>query len=239
MLIQTRPSLLARLIAVHACVISWLILLLVLALLAGCAAPGARENVPPAGDPIDYAAANWDSAATRNFRPANRPDGFLFGDPITYVVIHTTEGSTTSAIQRFQNPASRVSAHYVISRDGHITQLVRENDVAWHSGNPEYNRRSIGIEHEAFADQPPTLTDAMYRSSAALTRYLCLKYEIPMDREHIIGHNEVPDPKNPDRLGGVDGHTDPGPHWDWSYFMQLVTQGEETQPPASPGDLPV
>jgi N-acetyl-anhydromuramyl-L-alanine amidase AmpD len=68
----------------------------------------------------------------------------------------------------------------------------------------------------------------MYRSSAALTRYLCLKYEIPMDRVHIIGHNEVPDPKNSDRLGGVDGHTDPGPHWNWSYFMQLVTQGTDT-----------
>lgn len=237
MLSQTLSSAPARLMFVRACVISGLILLLISALLTGCAVPGTMENVPGSGATVDYPTANWISAAPGNFRIGNRPDGFFFfSDPITYIVIHTTEGSTGSAVRRFQNPSSRVSAHYIISGDGRITQMVRERDIAWHSGNRQYNRHSIGIELEAFSSQPATLTDAMYRTSAALTRYLCLKYEIPMDREHIIGHNEVPDPKNQDRLGGVDGHTDPGPHWDWSYFMQLVTQGDDTQPSANPED---
>ena len=115
--------------------------------------------------------------------------------------------------------------------------LVREKDIAWHAGNPKYNEHAIGIEHEAYSSQPGTLTDAMYRSSAALTRYLCLKYDIPMDREHIIGHNEVPNPNHPGQFGGVDGHTDPGPYWDWDYYMYLVTHGKG-EPPAGQGSSP-
>lgn len=239
MRIQTLFSTPARVKRTGARVFFGLILLLIAALLADCSASGTWKDVPEANNAVDYPAATWTSAAPRNSRSANRPDGWFFlSDPIRYIVIHTTEGSSESAVQRFQSHSSRVSAHYIISSDGRITQMVREKDIAWHSGNPKYNRHSIGIEHEVYASQPATLTDAMYRSSAALTRYLCLKYEIPMDREHIIGHNEVPDPKNPDRMGGVNGHTDPGQHWDWSYFMQLVTHGEQTQPPPGPGDFP-
>lgn len=194
-------------------------------LVGGCTAPGTQNNVPTIPNTPDYALAIWNPAATRNYQSATRPNGFLFKHPITTIVIHTTEGSAASAIQRFQNPTSRVSAHYLVASDGQITQFVHEKDIAWHSGNPDVNAHSIGIEHEAFSMQPDTLTDAMYRSSAALTRYLCLKYDIPMDREHIIGHNEVPDPKKPGQFGGVDGHTDPGPYWNWDYYMQMATQG--------------
>ncbi|MET9133681.1 hypothetical protein [Streptomyces antibioticus] len=38
------------------------------------------------------------------------------------------------------------------------------------------------------------------------------RYGIPVDREHIVGHVEVP---------GTD-HTDPGEHWDWDRYMKLV-----------------
>ena len=37
---------------------------------------------------------------------------------------------------------------------------------------------------------------------------------VPMDRTHVIGHSEVPDPNNPGLYGGSDHHTDPGPNWD-------------------------
>ncbi len=96
--------------------------------------------------------------------------------------------------------------------------MVRDRDTAWHarSGNPY----SIGIEHEGYVDNPSWFTDAMYRSSAALTRHLCDRHGIPKDRTHIVGHVEVP---------GND-HTDPGPNWNWSYYMQLVRDGDATAP---------
>jgi N-acetyl-anhydromuramyl-L-alanine amidase AmpD len=160
---------------------------------------------------MDYGPALWAPADPGNYTVSDRESAF----PINYVVIHTTQGSYAGTINWFQNPAANVSAHYVIrSSDGQITQMVREKDIAFHAGNWTYNTQSIGIEHEGFVDDPSWYTDSMYRASAALTRNVCLKYGIPMTRSRIIGHFEVP--------GAT--HTDPGPNWNWTFYMQLVTQ---------------
>jgi hypothetical protein len=171
---------------------------------------GAGAEWTPGVASDDYPGARWDPANPGNFTPAGRPAS----DPIRYIVIHVTQGSYDSAIDWFQNPRSRVSAHYVIrSSDGEVTQMVREHDIGWHAGNWSYNVQSIGIEHEGFITDCSWFTAAMYQSSAALTRTVAQQYGIPLDRAHIIGHVEVP---------GAD-HTDPGPCWDWAYYMQLVT----------------
>ena len=112
----------------------------------------------------------------------------------------------------FQDPGHGAAAHYVVRKDGHVTQMIRELDVAFHAGNKSYNERSVGIEHEGFVDRPQDFTDAMYEASARLTAAICGRYGIPVDRTHIIGHVEVP---------GTD-HTDPGPHWDWDRYIELV-----------------
>ncbi len=159
----------------------------------------------------DYAPAYWVPASTSNYRVANRPNDYA----IDRVIIHDIEGSYSSAINWFQNPAAKVSAHYVLrSSDGQITQMVREKDVAWHIAC--WNNRSIGLEHEGYASQNGWYTDPMYRASAALVRNICNKYGIPKDRTHIVGHNEV------SALTGCTDHTDPGPRWDWTYYMNLI-----------------
>ncbi len=181
---------------------------------------GRFESVPEFGTDngavasTDYGPALWSAAHSSNYTTANRETTY----PINYVIIHTTQGSYAGAISWFKNASANVSAHYVIrSNDGQITQTVREKDVAWHAGNWTYNTQSVGIEHEGYVNNASWYTDAMYRASAALTRNVCQKYGIPMTRSRIIGHNEVP--------GAT--HTDPGPHWNWSYYMQLVTQSSE------------
>jgi hypothetical protein len=50
------------------------------------------------------------------------------------------------------------------------------------------------------------------------------RYEIPVDRKHIIGHSQVPDPNDPSLFGGSDHHTDPGPHWRWGYYLRLIRE---------------
>lgn len=157
----------------------------------------------------DPAAMMWAPAHTNNYTVANRPSD----SPIKYIVIHFTQGSYTSALNWFQNPSAGVSAHYTIrSSDGQITQSVSEKNIAYHAGNWTYNSQSIGIEHEGYISDGTWYTDAMYRSSAALTRSIAQRYNIPLDRTRIIGHNEVP--------GAT--HTDPGRYWNWTYYMQLV-----------------
>ncbi|WP_328750716.1 N-acetylmuramoyl-L-alanine amidase [Streptomyces sp. NBC_00285] len=169
-------------------------------------APGVEK--PRVEGAVDFRGARWVAASDANWRRADRPDDY----GVDMVVIHVTQGSFASAVKVFQDPGHGAAAHYIVRKDGRITQMIRELDVAYHAGNRAYNERSVGIEHEGFVDRPEDFTDAMYEASARLTARICARYDIPVDREHIIGHVEVP---------GTD-HTDPGEHWDWKRYMQLV-----------------
>ncbi|GAA3470057.1 N-acetylmuramoyl-L-alanine amidase [Nonomuraea roseola] len=139
---------------------------------------------------------------------------------VDYIVIHDTEGTFRGIPTLVKNP-KYVSWHYTIrSRDGHVAQHVRTNDVAWHAGNWDVNSRSIGIEHEGYLAKGGTwYTEAMYRSSADLVRYLADKYGVPLDRAHVIGHDNVPG-TTAKTVPGM--HEDPGPYWDWARFFALM-----------------
>jgi hypothetical protein len=166
-------------------------------------APAPPPAAPPAPAP---APPNFDPANPANYTPGRSGE-------ISQVVIHVTQGSYDSTVNWFKNPDAQVSAHYVVrSSDGQVTQMVDDGDTAWHVGNG--NPTAIGIEHEGFVDDPSYFTEEMYRSSAALTRSLTDKYGIPRDRQHIVGHSEVP---------GND-HTDPGQNWDWDKYMRYVNE---------------
>jgi hypothetical protein len=150
---------------------------------------------------------------------------------IDMIVIHATEGGLLGSTRWLQVRRSKTSAHYVISRDGHIFQLVRLADIAWHAGNRRVNTHSIGIEHVGFAGDPAGFTEAEYRASARLVAWLCLRFGIPVDRRHIIGHSEVPDPLHPGLSGGRDHHTDPGRLWHWRRYMRRVRYDVELLSP--------
>lgn len=193
---------------------------------AGVSPQGEIVSVDPLADAYHEgsdlsgsAVANeWVPASSSNYTNSSRGAG-----DITTVVIHTTEGSYSGTISWFQNSSAEVSAHYVVrSSDGQITQMVDEEDIAWHAGDWDTNQHSIGIEHEGYVDDPSYYTDAMYRASASLTSDICDRYGIPKDRAHIIGHYEVPGCSSGDG-GGSGCHTDPGDGWDWDYYMSLVT----------------
>ncbi|MGW0335727.1 N-acetylmuramoyl-L-alanine amidase [Streptomyces sp. NPDC003011] len=139
---------------------------------------------------------------------------------IDYIVIHDTEGAWEGVLNLVQDP-TYVSWHYSLrSTDGHIAQHVKAKDVAWHAGNWYVNAKSIGLEHEGFLANPDAwYTEAMYRSSARLVTYLAKKYGIPLDRQHILGHDNVPGP-TASAVAGM--HTDPGPYWDWRHYFALL-----------------
>lgn len=125
-------------------------------------------------------------------RKGYRPEG---------VVIHIMDGTLVGTDSWFANPASLVSAHYGIGRTGEVHQYVKEEDTAWHAGrvdapawklikpNINPNLYTVGIEHEGKPDD--VWTDAMKQSSAELIREICKRWQIPIDRTHIIGHFEI------------------------------------------------
>jgi N-acetyl-anhydromuramyl-L-alanine amidase AmpD len=162
----------------------------------------------PAADaaaPSWYPAMRWIPAAAQNFEVGRA------GNKITHIVIHATDGRYAGTLAWFQDPRADLSAHYVIrASDGEITQAVTEGDTAFHARG--FNRQSIGIEHEFDPSAGIGYTQAAYRSSATLVCAIARRYGIPLDRTHVIGHNEVP----------KTDHSDPGPTWDWTYYMSLV-----------------
>ncbi|MBK6528959.1 MAG: N-acetylmuramoyl-L-alanine amidase [Deltaproteobacteria bacterium] len=198
---------------------------------------GVRQAV---SESADYGPARWVPASTSNYTRGRS------GGSIQYVVIHTMQGSYAGSTSWFQNPAAGASAHYNIrSSDGEITQMVAHGDTAWHAGNWNINQRSIGIEHEGYvADPGRWYTERMYVASARLTRALCDRYGIPIDRAHIIGHYQVPRSgsgapcsTSATNCGGAGGHTDPGNGgggWNWSHYLDLVRGGGSVTPPPPP-----
>jgi hypothetical protein len=133
---------------------------------------------------------------------------------ITQVVIHTMLGQ----FQFNVNTSWRTSTsgqgcfkpHYAVRNDGVIAQVVPERLASSHANAA--NRSGVGIEHDGFANDPGFYTEAMYTASAALTRDICGRHGIPMNRDRIIGHEEVHNAS----------HGDPGGYWDWDYYMALV-----------------
>jgi AmpD protein len=107
----------------------------------------------------------------------------------------------------------RVSAHFLIRRDGSPTQFVSTRDRAWHAGVSSFNHRdrcndfSIGIELEG--DDHTPFCDVQYRTLAALTEALLSEH--PLDQ--ITGHENIA----PGRK------TDPGPHFDWARYQSDLT----------------
>jgi len=73
-------------------------------------------------------------------------------ESVDMIVIHYTALSLSETIKRFKDKDSKASAHYIIDRDGSITQMVEDEKKAWHAGASEFEGRShvnefsIGIE---------------------------------------------------------------------------------------------
>lgn len=160
---------------------------------------------------------------------------------VDYIVVHTIQGSLQSGIHTIAHGSREVSAHYLVGRDGTVVQMVREADTAWHAGtcpigsdpaecewppSRVLNANSVGIEHAGHTGDPDYPTEAMYRASAELVRHLAAAYDVPLDRQHIVGHGELK-PTKPD----------PGPPWDWDYYMRLVRGEPEPRAPSVPTAL--
>ena len=104
--------------------------------------------------------------------------------------------------------ATRVSAHFLIRRDGELIQFVPCVKRAWHAGESRWKGRarcndySIGIELEGSGEVP--YTDSQYERLAELTRALRRRYPIA----DITGHSDIA----PGRK------SDPGPSFDWERY---------------------
>ena len=116
----------------------------------------------------------------------------------------------------------RVAAHFVVDRNGHITQFVPIGQRAWHAGvsiwqgREHCNDYSIGIE--MIGDKQTPFTTKQYREAARLCRALMLRF-VDVTAEGIVGHQDVA----PGRKW------DPGRQWDWGHFHRSLSHIKKTE----------
>ena len=159
------------------------------------------------------------------------------GYPIDRLIIHCTI-ATDSLAHLIGGHGN--SVHLLDNRDGTPrAQMVTLADAAWGAGNQLFNLRSVNYEHEATGAEmlnPAYWTDSIIDNMARnAVEVLKLCPLILPDREHIIGHVDVPD----------QDHTDPGPVFPWARFLasirrQMPATAEALVIPDNPhGDIPI
>ncbi|WP_298774635.1 1,6-anhydro-N-acetylmuramyl-L-alanine amidase AmpD [uncultured Shewanella sp.] len=109
----------------------------------------------------------------------------------------------------------KVSAHFLIRRDGELVQYVSCDDRAWHAGVSMFEGRencndfALGIELEGTDDI--AYTDEQYCTLIALSNTLMKVYS-KLNKERIVGHCDIA-PKR---------KTDPGQSFDWKRYLTGV-----------------
>lgn len=134
--------------------------------------------------------------------------------PDLIVLHYTAMADWTRACDWLCNPEAEVSAHYIISPQGQVVDLVDEDQRAWHAGAGRWgdvtdvNSHSIGIELSNDGASPfaAPLMDAL----EDLMGGIMARWNIPAHR--VIAHSDLA----PGRK------IDPGPRFDWA---RLVRRG--------------
>lgn len=127
--------------------------------------------------------------------------------PSLVVIHYTSNDKAAHSLNTLTSPERRVSAHYLIARDGTLFQLVPENKRAWHAGQSywagltDVNSASIGIELDNTGQEP--YDDAQIQTLELLLQDLRVRYRIPA--ANFVGHSDV----SPGRK------IDPGPYFPW------------------------
>ncbi|WP_294266276.1 N-acetylmuramoyl-L-alanine amidase [Propionivibrio sp.] len=113
--------------------------------------------------------------------------------PNLVIIHHTSDDTFDEALSTLSTPERKVSAHYLIGRDGRIVQLVNENDRAWHAGKSwwggftDINSASLGIELDNNGNEP--FPEAQIDALLALLGDIRQRYAIPA--ANFIGHADV------------------------------------------------
>lgn len=136
------------------------------------------------------------------------PPGRFGGDAIERLFTNRLDGDARFAGLH----GLRVSAHFLVRRDGAVLQFVPVGARAWHAGVSSFRGRercndfSVGVELEGTGER--SYTGAQYRALARLARALVRRWPI----DALAGHSDIA----PGRK------TDPGPSFDWPRLLRRL-----------------
>lgn len=166
------------------------------------------------------------------------------------IALHVCEGTFEGSVSWLCNPNSGASSHFVTGKNGELEQLVDLDKASWCNGTSttegakyDYRRSTnrlvrerktnanyytISIENEGYSykDGYGRLTDKQYQTLLKLLKDLITKYNIPIDREHIVGHYEITPKEKPNC---------PGSKFQWDELMKDLTEWKNgTEKPKQP-----
>jgi len=118
---------------------------------------------------------------------------FNLRKPNFIILHHTAQDSIQQTVKTFTLKETKVSAHYVIGRDGKVIHMLNDYLRAWHAGNGSWGKNtdinscSIGIELDNNGSEP--FSDTQINTLLALLTKLKKDYNIPA--QNIIGHADI------------------------------------------------
>jgi hypothetical protein len=125
---------------------------------------------------------------------------------IAYIILHHTGDSSYK--QTYTTLLKRgLSVHYILDRDGKVYSVVDESRLAYHAAG--MNSVSIGIEIVNTGNKNMLYTEQQYDSLNKLLKGITMRWNIPYDNEHIIGHFQTAQAK-------TSGKWDPSPNFEWA-----------------------
>ena len=167
------------------------------------------------------------------------------------VINHIMQGYARTMIDWATNNSVQKSAHFIIDREGNITQTVIIYSPAWHAGrtakeswksfpggNP--NKYTVGIEHEGFSVDPGygydyiydgSWPEAMMDASAKVHKWILGELSLDANDQTVIGHFET---------DAVSRANDPGPQWSREDLLSRINGGvgsSSSQPSVSSDEL--
>lgn len=167
----------------------------------------------------------WVGMTRQHYQPG-RPG------PIRAIVIHATAGSSPGDLAWLRQGGDEqrpVSCHYYIDKSGKVSQLVKDEDTAWHAGVSRWtidgqvvtdlNSVAVGIELENLNTGRDPYPEAQVAAAVALTRELAQRHTIP--REQLVRHLEISPGRKTDPAG-----------FPWASFVAQVYPAQ----PAAPAD---
>lgn len=135
-----------------------------------------------------------------------------YGQKPCLIVWHIADGTYNGTVAWECNPNSGISSHFVLGENGEITQLVPLTEAAYTQGvvkkpthplvkmrtNVNPNLYCISIECAGYWSKTKgKLTEKQLQAAAELTKHIVAEVkriygvEIPIDRQHMIGHCEI------------------------------------------------
>lgn len=126
--------------------------------------------------------------------PMSRPGIKL--DSVEKIVVHYVNTPGSSAIVnrnffeslKYQDKIS-ASAHYIVGLNGEVIKIIPEDEIAYHSGNKQYNRKSIGVEN-TYLDISGKFGLATYNSLVNLLADISKRYNLDPLKD-IVRHYDI------------------------------------------------